>query len=231
MRKPLADLLVVKRTRTYRKNRWLAAAGLLAVWMIGEMIIDRWSGPISLRAKTATDWSFHALIYLSLIGIVFWQIKSSGGWNRPLALTHADELQGQRRRDALARVAIFALLCFLTYWQGTWPHKTGLEILLPIMLGIALPLAVLKDVGGLVKIGWLPNAYMNFADDELTKALRGRAVAVGCGVLMFSVGAGFPLSLLYPSYAPWIMLLILWLGLSVPTITLAWLEVRAERDG
>jgi hypothetical protein len=151
----------------------------------------------------------------------------------------------------------WALLCWLAYQQAVGPHVKPVPIepgryaalligpdaallreampppfkpnyVLLLVVGAVLPLSAAQVIGGWRWRLWSPNlAYTALADDELTRALRAKAMAVGYITLLLGVGIGGPLALRFPDLTLAIFLAVLWLGFAIPTLTLTWLEHRA----
>lgn len=231
MEQPACDDKIVERTRRYMKARWLLAAGLMAAILTGFAITQyiAFARIVPFKTWSAVFWSINAVLGACCLAMFYWGFKSTRGWSKALARTHTDELQQRRRRQALMQVPTWALLCWLAYHPDSHGYPNPSHFL-PAIIGIAVPLSAAQIVGGWRMWG-SQIAYMTLADDELTKAQRGKAMAVGYGVLMLGVGIGFPVALLWPSVVPAFLVTVLWLGFTIPTLTLAWLEYRAERNG
>lgn len=208
--------------RAFTPARWTDWVGAISlaftlVLLAASTILAR-SSPLGSNLVLA----FNLAAFIPSGVLIIWMAFDSRQWDEKTARRWPDEVQRERHIHTWAMLCLWTVLAcqqgkfgFRDFWSSA-------------LFGCCLALGAIQIVGG-----WTPwkRRYRVLGDDELTASLRGQAMKVGYVVLFLGVAAGYPASLRWPGAAGAIFIAVLWLGLTVPALTLMALENRAERNG
>jgi hypothetical protein len=203
-----------------RWTDWLGGAGLAVTLglLLASSILKRYS-PLGSNLVLALDLA----AFVPCMALMFWSALDRREWDEKTARRWADLVQRERHIFTWSMICLWTVMA---YQQGSF--RVPSSWLTALLIGCCFTLGALQLVGG-----WTPwkRRYRTLGDDELTAALRGKAMTVGYVVLFLGVAVGYPVSLRWPGATRAIFLGVLWLGMAVPALTLMWLENRAEQDG
>ena len=162
---------------------------------------------------------------------IAWKMRPNDRrWRTETATGKRERLQGQRTRQLwlLPMVSVLFLvqgtraLNDILAGQGSWPDY----------LGAALPV-LYAWVAAAIALGWdwQSRKERRFMEDELTVALRARAVGLAFVVLMGGATLTLGLALWSPRVGVLAIPFVLVAGGAAAAIRFAWLDREAGRDG
>jgi hypothetical protein len=223
--------------KTPRRRITLTAIGLI-VFGLGLCILG-FAGNYGLRPADdeATWWGIVAGIGFAttFIGVikVWLDLSIAAMANDPGGASKRERLQAQRAYQlwlfpviaiVLLTLSIEPLLALLSTGSADLGVRDVFGIALPVLYAWIVPMIVM---------GWDAYSKENrrFLDDELSRAIRARAVTTGFVVLMIGVTAAFGLGLVRPALGVVAMLFALTLGGAATGVRFAWLYREAGKDG
>lgn len=224
-----ADVPGMERQRL-RKHRWglAAAAGGAAAAVVGAAV------GLGQTGDAATGWGVLAGAGVSLVlagGAAAWLNRPGDrGW-----MTEAGESKRERlHRRRSQQLFLFPLVAVVFLGLAVEPVRDVVrgEGALRDALSILLPV-LYAWVTAAVAMGWDQHSRQNrrWLEDELTVALRARAMTAAFFVLMAGATAALALTLVRPDFGAVLMLAALSAGGVTAGARFAWLDREAGRDG
>lgn len=163
-------------------------------------------------------------------GLMAWLHRPGTGWTTERPQTRRDRLQAQRAGQLVLFPALGIMFLALAIeparavvaGQGGWSE--GLRLLLPVLYAW---------VSAAIALGWDGYSRQNrrYLEDELTAALRARAITAAFVVLMAGASAAFAIGLIDPELGVLAAMAAITAGGATAGMRFAWLDREAGRDG
>ena len=223
------ELTKTRRARTLKFYGGLALAAIgLAAVVFGAVSGDGRNG------DEATGFGFLAGVGVALVlgGLAVAWMKRPGNtaWMTESPLTKRDRLQGQRSRQLFLFPVVALIFTALAVAPadrlvaGEGGFRDYLSVLLPVLYAwLTAALAM----------GWDGQSRRNrrFLEDELTLALRARAMTAAFLVLMAGATAALGLAFVRPVFGVVALLFALAAAGATAGVRFAWLDREAGQDG
>ena len=220
------------KTRRERAGKFYLGLGLLiagvAAVVLGGLLADGRSGDDATGAGFAVGLGAAFILGGALVA---WAARPGNRrWMSEAPQTKRERLQGQRSRQLFLFPAVALIFTGLAFQpandivSGAGGFRDYLSVTLPVLYAW---------LTAAIAMGWDGQSRRNrrFLEDELTLAIRARAMSLAFVVLMIGTTAALGLALVRPEVGALALLVALAVAGATAGVRFAWLDREAGQDG
>lgn len=219
----MSDAQIIAKEQTVYRARLRAALAIVAVTMVVALAAFAAGKMGWLNTALPAGWAFAIpVIFLLPALVLLWFFRAPQEAGRTSVLRRQIDTYQTRNNLSSAILLLSALL--IAYRLSVEAH--------PNFALMAIFVFMIVMFGAMVCFGpgYLRKDYRDALDDELLRAMRGRAARVGYITMIVLAAAAYPLIALYPALALTIWPFLLLAGVAVPTAYFVFLHWTASGD-